>query len=229
MKSRGLTLIEVTIAVAILAFIGVVTYGTFSRAMDARDRAGKMTSHYHQIRSAMLRMSHELETAFLSEHKDCDDPRTDTKFVSSNAGTGMRIDFTSFSHVKTQADANESDQNELSYYVGRDPEGGEQMTLIRREQKRIDDEPDEGGSEDAIAYGVESLDFQFYDPKADAWEDSWDSTSSDFRDRLPLFVRIELKAKDPMTGKEETFVTKVRVFLQKSLHIAGGGFAPCID
>jgi general secretion pathway protein J len=228
MRARGFTLIEVTIAVAILALIGVVTYGTFARAMEARDQASRITTHYHQVRQAMLRMSHELEMAFLTRHKDCDDPRTDTKFVSSNAGSGMRLDFTSFSHMKMQADANESDQNELSYYVGRDPDGGNEQALIRREQKRIDEESDEGGGEDALAHGVNSLSFEFYDPKQDRWEDSWDSTSSDYKGRVPLFVRIELKVKDP-TGKEETFVTKTRIFLQQAMYIPGGGFAPCMD
>jgi general secretion pathway protein J len=225
---RGFTLIEVSISIAILALIGVVTYGTFARAMDARDRAGKITGHYHQIRQAMLRMGRELEMAYLSEHKDCDDPRTDTLFVSRNAGSGMRLDFTSFSHTKTRADANESDQNELSYYVGKDPGDSKEQALIRREQKRIDDEADEGGSEEALAYGVTSLNFEFYDANDDSWEDRWDTKNSEYRGRLPLFIKIELKAKD-LAGKEETFVTKTRTFIRNPIQAVGQGLVKCTD
>ena len=79
-----------------------------------------------------------------------------------------------------------------------------------------------------LATGVSSLSFEFYDPREDRWDDRWDTTNSEYKDRLPLFVRIELKVKDP-SGKDETFVTKSRIFLQKPMYLVGGGFAPCAD
>lgn len=227
-SARGFTLAEALIAVAILGMIGLLTAGTFSRAMDARERALAITSHYHEIRQAMQRMSREISMAFLSEHKNCEDPRTDTLFVGRRALGGMRLDFTSFSHTKTQKDANESDQNELSYFVERDPDDPKKQVLMRREQARIDDEPDKGGKQQVLAENVTELRFEFYDSKDDRWRDDWDTESSDYKGRMPMFVSIELKAKG-LKGEEETFVTKTRVFLQKPMLIVGGGFAPCLD
>ncbi len=229
-RARGFSLAEAMVAIAILALIGALTYGTFARAMDARDRAERITSHYHQTRQAMLRMAREISMAFLSRHKECGDPRSDTMFVSGREQGSARLDFTSFSHVKTNKDANESDQNVLSYYLERDSTsaGATGLLLMRREKARIDERPKDDGVAQVLAPGIDELAFQFYDAKQDRWEDEWDSQSSEYRYRLPLFVRIEIKAKD-LNGKQETFVTKTRIFLQKPILILGTGFTAAAD
>ena len=84
-------MIEAMIAISILAIIGVLTYGTFSRAMDARDRANRVAEHYHEVRQGMLRMAREISMAYLSRHKNCDDPRSDTLFVTSRQTGGTRL------------------------------------------------------------------------------------------------------------------------------------------
>jgi general secretion pathway protein J len=196
--------------------------------MEARDRATEITERYHGVRQAMLRMSREISMAFLSVHKDCSDPRTSTIFQGKRASFGTRLDFTSFSHYKLRADANESDQNELSYFVEIDSEHPGRKNLMRREQNRIDEHPDQGGVEQVLAENVESLSFEFYDPKADRWEDDWDSMARDYKNRLPKFVSIKLTAKD-VTGKELTFVTKTRIFIKEAISIPGAGFTPCIE
>ncbi|MBI5509533.1 MAG: prepilin-type N-terminal cleavage/methylation domain-containing protein [Deltaproteobacteria bacterium] len=227
-SSAGFTLVEALISVTILGFIGAVAYGTFARAVDARERAMHITGRYHQIRQALQRMSTEISMAFVSYHKDCEDAHSVTMFAGKRGGNGGRLDFTSFGHTKLRADANESDQNELSYFVERDPEDPQKNALIRREQAPIDDEPDEGGVEQVLAEDVKSIEFEFYDPKEDRWEDEWDADGSDKRDRLPMFVSIKMVAADP-NGKDETFVTKTRVFMGRRFQISGSGFARCLD
>jgi general secretion pathway protein J len=225
-RQRGFSLAEALIAVAILAMIGALTFGTLARALDSRDRAAEISDRYHGVRQAMQRMSREISMAFLSFHRDCIEPRTLTMFMGKRAANGMRLDFTSFSHVKMRVDANESDQNELSYFVAQDPNHPDRKNLIRREQNRIDEKPDEGGVEQILADNVESLSFEFYDSKSDRWEDDWDSMSRDFKYRLPKYASITLIVRDH-THKELKFVTKTRLFLKDALIIPGNGFARC--
>jgi len=227
-RPRGFTLVETLIALTILALIGTLTYGVFARSMSARNQAERVTTHYHGIRQAMLRMSREISMAFLSEHRLCEEPRTMTAFIAKRTGAGMRLDFTSFSHDKHVKDAKESDQNELGYWVGHDKEDSSKSVLIRREQSRIDDEPDEGGVEEVIGEDITELKFSFYDAKEDRWDEEWDTTRADYKGRLPMFVKLELKAKDP-AGKDETFVTKTRVFLKRPIFIGGQGAVRCGD
>ncbi len=225
---RGFTLVEALIAMGIFSLIGLLAYGTFARAVSAREQAERITTHYHQIRQAMQRMSQEIAMAFITAHRDCDEKRTQTLFRGKSSANGMRLDFTAFSHQKMVADANQSDQEELSYYVDRHPEDAQRSALFRRTQARIDDEPDEGGVEQVLAEDVTRLEFEFYDDKDDEWVDEWDSTNLDQRYRLPMFVAITLKVTSPQ-GDEETFVTKTRVFLRKELLITGTGFSRCLD
>jgi general secretion pathway protein J len=219
---------ETLVAMGVFALIGMLTYATFSRQVEARQRADAIATRYHEVRQAMQRMATEISMAYISAHRDCDEKRTQTIFKSDRAGGGMRLDFTSFSHVKMRADANESDQNELSYWIDRHPDDPQIQVLMRREQNRIDDEPEEGGSERVLAEDVTELEFEFYDPKEDEWEDEWDSTNMDQRYRLPMFVSIKLKALNHV-GDEETFVTKTRIFLQKEILITGTGYSRCLD
>ena len=225
---RGFALIEVVVAVAIFAMIGTLVFGTFARAMDARTRAEELTNHYHQVRQAMLRMGREIASSFVSTHWDCADRRTETLFKSGRSSGGMRLDFTSFSHFKVQADANESDQHEIGYFVDRHPDDSRRYALFRRHQGRIDDDADEGGSAQVLAEDVTDLQFSFYDAKDDRWIDEWDTTDSSFKDRLPMFVAIIIETIGP-DGEKETFVTKTRVFLQNAIKILGTGFSGCAE
>jgi type II secretion system protein J len=224
----GFTLFEVMIAVSILGLIGMLTFGTFSRAVDGKERAEEITSYYHGVRQAMLRMSREIENTFITMHHDCEDARTRSVFASSNASGGMRLDFTAFTHYKVRADANEDDQEEVGYYIGANPDDKKHNALIRRSAPRIDAKPTEGGVEQVLAPRATKLDFEFYDPRNDRWVDEWDTRTMDYRDRLPMFVAIKLTVLDP-NDKEETFTVKTRIVLKNAILIAGTGFVRCAD
>jgi len=223
---RGFTLAEVMISLSILALIGTLTYGVFNRTLAARQQAAAITEHYHMVRQAMQRMSREISMAFITPYRDCEDPRTDTLFVGDRSGRSHRLDFTSFGHFKTRADANESDQNEISYYVDQDPDDNKTKALIRRSSPRIDDEPDEGGIEQVLARNVEGFELEFYDDDDDRWVDEWDSKNLEQRNRLPLFVKLTLNVETP-SGDEEVFTTKTRIALTGEITFFGTSFARC--
>ncbi len=130
-------------------------------------------------------------------------------------------------------DANESDQNILSYYIDVDPKNRDQHSLLRREKNRIDDEPEEGGRVQVLISNVKSLKFEFYDEKEDDWVDDWDTEHSDNRYKLPLFVKITIEVENPSKVKE-TFTTKTQVFMHSNdfidaMLISGTGFSACVD
>lgn len=227
-QSRGFTLFEVMIAVSILGFIGMLTFGVFARAMDGKERAEEITTYYHAVRQSMLRMSREIENTFISMHRDCEDARTRTLFATQNSSGGTRLDFTAFTHYKVRADANEDDQEEISYFIGPDPDDKKHTALIRRSAPRIDAKPAEGGVEQVLAPRATKLEFEFYDSKADRWIDEWDTRNMDYKDRLPMFVAIKATFLNPH-DKEETFTVKTRVMLKNAILIAGTGFVRCSD
>jgi general secretion pathway protein J len=227
-RSRGFSLAEALVSVAILALIGSIVFGTVSRGLDARERATGITERYAELRQALGRMSQEIGQAYLSMHKDYRDPRSATLFATKRAGGGQRLDFTSFSHTKFMADAKECDQNELSYFLEVDPQDSQRKHLMRREAVRVDEHPDEGGRVQVLAHDITELKFAFYDPKGDRWEESWDSTSQDHRNRLPKYVKMMVSARDD-EGRIVHLSTKTRLMMQAAILIPGSGFSPGID
>lgn len=226
--ARGFTLIEALVAISILVLMGGVTLGTFTRSMDARERATAITERHHELRQALTRMATEIAQAFLSMHKDYSEPRSQTLFVTRRTHGGTRLDFTSFSHLKFIADANESDQNALSYFLEADPQLPQKQNLMRREKVRIDEHPEEGGDALILARDVSGLSFSFYNAKTDRWEEEWDARDMDHKNKLPKYVRIELLATDAQ-GRPFKLSTKTRIFLREAILITGSGFSPGID
>jgi hypothetical protein len=177
------------------------------------------TERQNTARIALLRMAREISMAYVSKHHSCLEKRTDTLF-KGKSGSREPLLFTSFAHYKWRRDAHESDQSEISYYIDTDPTETGKKALFRRESRRITDESGQSGAEYVLAHDVGNLELRFYNPDTDRWEDEWDTTKSEKKFRLPLFVKIELTLPMPNKQKDETFTTQSRIMLQDALAFA---------
>lgn len=192
---RGMTLIEAMVAVTILAIITTVVYGGFSQTMRNKARVEEQSDRAHVVRVAMERMVRELSMAFVSVHVNPNPSLQSslTAFHGYREGRGSRVDFTSFSHRRLYRDAHESDQNELSYFLARHPEHRDQRVLARREQRRIDEDPDRGGEVTILVEDVREFQLEYLDPLTLEWVDAWDAApNGSHANRLPMQVRIRL-------------------------------------
>jgi general secretion pathway protein J len=146
LSRRGLTLMEVTLAIAILAIMATLTWGSLARAFDAYETVTDIDRRYHNVRVAMNRMSKELSMAFLTSvrrHKG-QERMEDTIFQGKSGSPFFELHFTAFAHDMLRADAKESDQCEIGYYGDRDPDDSSVYNLMRREDPRIDQDPGQG-------------------------------------------------------------------------------------
>ena len=163
---RGLTLLEVMVSIGILAVIASLIYGAFDGMRRSRESITRKGDRYHEGRSAIARMSRELQSAFISLHRPPEGSNVSirqTLFVGTTRAPVDRVDFTSFSHRRTGKGTHESDQNELSYFGSRDPETGA-IDLVRRMSPHIDDDARRGGVVQVLVHDVESVDLAFLDP-----------------------------------------------------------------
>jgi general secretion pathway protein J len=220
----GLTLIEVLISVTILALVASLIYGAFDGMSRSRAGLGRINDRYHQGRSALSRMSRELQSAFISAHQPLviSQAVRNTVFWGKDSSTTDRIDFNSFSHRRLSRDAHESDQNELSYFVSRDPEApGQKMDLVRRESPLLDLEPEKGGVIQVLCEDIESFDVQYLDQSTGEWTDTWDSSQPAAQfGRLPLQVRITLLLRGGIGDQPIKLVTKIPLTMQAPLSFA---------
>jgi general secretion pathway protein J len=144
-------------------------------------------------------------------------------FHGRRQGRGARLDFTSFSHRRLYRDAHESDQNELGYFITehRDEETRQtHRVLVRRESRRIDDDPEEGGQQMILVDEVREFELDYFDPISLQWVDGWDTAGTEMN-RLPAQVRIHLVVPSLLNhNHDETYVTRVNVPITYALNHA---------
>lgn len=219
-RQRGFTLAEILIAVAILAIVSSLVYGSFARTFEAREVVSRVQQRYHNVRSALERMSREISMAFIYDCREIDTPtgerRMWTKFKVERAGKIDRMLFSSFSHLRLVRDSNESDQNVLEYYGEDDPDDPAVMNLMRREKVRIDGEPERDGRSQIMCHDIESLHFELWDEEQQEWLEEWDCTQVEHQNELPRLVRISLTLVNEH-GAEMPFTTTTRIFANKPL------------
>ena len=221
---RGFTLLEIILAVSVLALVGTMIYGGFSQTALNKARIEEDVDHSRIIHMALARMARELTMAFVSTHVNpsLDLRVVDTAFIGKDNGKDDRIDFTSFSHRRLYRNARESDQNEISYFVTEHPDDPGVLVLARREQNRIDEDPRRGGKSQILVENVEEFNVEYFDPLLTDWVQTWNTEDMLAQpNRLPTQVRIRLAVKDPRRrGETQAFGTRVMIPLTYALNHA---------
>lgn len=217
MRARGFTLVEVMIAAAITAIIGLLVSGSFRRAAASRDLAEDQDARFTGARVALSRMAREVQEAFVSEHYDHKRYRErPTVFEGKDRGDRDVLLFATTSHGRLTRDAKESDQAVVEYSVEADPQKEGALALLRREKPRIDDSPDRGGTSAVVAEHVKAFDVEYWDWKRQEWARDWTTRNQDKGGLLPTRVRFRLTLVMP-DGKDRTFETQARVAIVRPL------------
>ncbi len=211
-RTAGMTIIEVMVAMTILASVGTIVYGGFAQTSRAKNTLDKQLNRYHELSMAMERMVRELSMAYMSVHLNLTPSLQGqrTCFLGKDSGFGDRIDFTSVSHMRVFRDAKESDQNEISYFVTDAPDGKGSHVLARRMSVRVDDKPNEGGRVEVLLTDVLEFDLEYLDPVNWEWQTSWDAVEGmGQQNRLPAQVKISITVPSIANERDkETFVTR---------------------
>jgi len=219
----GFTLLEVMVALAIVALVIGLVYGSFAGTAESKDFIENGNEVYHQGRWAMDKMEADLSTSFLNTRAN-----SYTLFYGVNREGAENLPndelhFTSYNHVKYNPTAQESDQQEVSYFVAENPDTGE-MTLYRREDPNVDQDNTAGGEVYELATGVIAFNIRYYD--GTQWVDDWDSRkftaeqnvqteveqTDEMVNALPLAAEVTLILLGPR-DTQIAFHTKVRILL----------------
>lgn len=218
-NSRGLTLLEVVIAVSILSLLTLLIYGAFSNLTRSKSKAAELAERHRLGRQVMTRMSRELSEAYLSLHVA---PTTNLiTRVTAFMGSSKRVDFNAFAHRRIMRDAHESDQCEISYFVASSRSKPNQLDLVRREQSIIDEYPGKGGVVQVLVDNIESFSLRYLDPMTGLWTETWDSTQmSGNLNRLPLQVELSLVLRGGPASEAIRLKTKTQLMILQPLSFA---------
>ncbi len=200
--------------------IGVLLYGTFDSLNHGKKAENIRGDRARQGREAILRMTRELSSAFLSVHNP-QNPGLQTRvvaFIGQNGAPFDRIDFQAFAHRRLEANSHESDQAEVGYFASPDPDVEGKMDLVRREQTPADIDPKRGGVVNVLCEDIESFDLRYLDPQTSQWLETWDTTQATGQmNRLPLEIRITLTLAHVPVGLQSTYTTKFMLPMQNPL------------
>lgn len=205
---KGFTLLELLLALAIFAIIGISTVKHIQQIQTTKDSAFKELDLYNEMRAAISIMRYDLNQAF---HVLYDDMGSQNKqLILQNQpvahtlfdGRKSELVFTSLSHRVYYTGKRESEQTEISYFL-QEKKPGELPSLMKRESEIIDSDLFQGGSVSTILENVESLQFQYWDEKQLKWLEDWNSDGGDSRDRFPLAVKIRVAVRHKGNQKLE--------------------------
>jgi general secretion pathway protein J len=228
-QASGFTLVELLIAIGVLAMISMLLYGAFDGLQRTKDGVTRLSDRYHEGRAALQRIAHELSGAYLSAHAPPDQNLVvmRTAFVGLRDMPAARVDFNCFCNRRLDKDAKESDQAEISYFGSPNPDGSGGIGLARRLSPPLDVEPEHGGRVEVLATNLDLFELEYLDAATGEWTEKWDSTQAlGQHNKLPLQVRVLLMLKEGVRTSAERsrqplrFITKVALAMRDPLTFA---------
>lgn len=220
--NSGFTIVEVLLAVALIASLTALTWTSISQMYRTRDIVEERSARYQAVRITMERITQEVASSFVAGPEFGFEEIPGEELLAAAAaddvplqpvepkqsgmvGRDSELSFTCFAHQRTFEGERAGNFAEIGYSIrsDRDDEGNLVKTLIRREDTTPDDDITRGGTIQRVLEGVESIEFQYWDVgevkmgtneevAQGRWVDSWDTSRREFAGRLPTRVRIKL-------------------------------------
>ena len=181
---RGFTLVEVLLAVTILATLSVLTWTSISQMFKTEEIVMERQERYRMVRLAMTRMADEISMAYLAGPDHGGEIirgeemlyETDARFQGPSAryfepvqfgmiGRGEHLHFTSFGHVRTVEGERASHHAQIGYFLDTHTnERGDVVTRLRRRASSdFDDDLTRGGTVHTMIPEVEHIRFEYWD------------------------------------------------------------------
>jgi hypothetical protein len=162
----------------------------------------------------MMRMSREIEMAFLSTTDNPALVDRRTMFIGGSHTDADELRFSWFGHQRLRAESPEGDTALVTYYAEPDPENRQVLNLMRRETRRLEqkDPATIPGESYVLCPAITRLKFSYYDYKKKEWREEWNTMGADGLQYLPTHVRITLGILDER-GREQLYTSAARVVM----------------
>jgi len=214
----GFTLLEILLAITIMGFMTALLWGSFSRTASIKQRTEAGQDRVHAARVALMRMSREIEMAYMSLSNNIALQEKRTMFIGAPHADFDELRFSYFGHQRLRADAAEADTAVVMYYTEPDPIDHRAINLIRRETRRLEqkDAKSMAGEAYILCPGVTRVKFQYFDFKKKEWKEEWNTMGADGLPYLPTHVRVTLGLVDER-GQEMTFTSAARIQMTEAV------------
>ena len=203
---RGLTLIEVIIALLILSFIGYFSVSITAQTMQAKSIMENHDRYYRPARIAMQRITRDIRLAFLTPNTTAINTYR-TIFIGKDGGDDDQLWFSSMSHHRRFDKSHEGDQTELTCWLESGPDNAGKV-LLRRASGRIDHESDKGGKPLPLLERVTRFNLRYLDNETNEWREDWDTSGAETPNRIPRAVELVIQIEVPDSEDSTRLVEK---------------------
>ena len=220
-RQAGMTLMEIMIAIAILAIMMSLAWKTIANTSDSKKVFERYEERNHELRMALGRIVTDFESAYISRNEDPAASHPRTMFIAKSGSKIPQISFSTMGHRVLWSDANESEQTVITYLAHDSREHPGETDLVREERRRPSNQPpeEEPAEYDVLCRNIGKLELKFWNWKNLEWQDTWDTTQSDGqRGWLPTRVRITLTVKGQ--DHDIKLVTEARISMQETLNFS---------
>lgn len=204
MKNKGFTLVEVLIAVALVAILLSTVYGVFTSVAGAKQRLESEGEGYHQARVFFDRLGRELRGAYFDPQKQ------KTFFIGRLSEEELPLlNLTTTSG--TPYGGRQGGINIVSYELLPDRESpvGDEILVLMRDERSVFALPGDNREGYRLATGLRDVKFRYY--RDGEWHDEYDARQNG--NKLPQMVELTLSL--PVEGRLVPFRTTYEIPLAK--------------
>jgi len=204
-RRAGFTLIEIFLAISLVAIIMAIAYGMVVSTVQAQERIEETTLGTEIGPVILNQFRQDVESAFVPD-KDKDWFLGQDR--KGSIGDRDRLDLfasiPAFGADDAYAEPRFHNVNEIGYIIDDNRQRPGELVLYRREDYFIDDEPMKGGKMTAVYDRVQAFDVQYWD--GEKWVESWSSKASE--GKLPVGVRLIMRLLIPNKAAEGGVVAR---------------------
>ncbi|MDY6971168.1 MAG: type II secretion system protein [Thermodesulfobacteriota bacterium] len=184
---KGFTLLEILIAICILAVILSTIFTSYTGTFRITEHAESQAEIYGMARVALQRIRDDLESVYISTIPPSLFMGKDQEVQGASADT---LRFLSRSHVILDEGEEDPGIAEIIYYVREDDEK-DGLILYRSDTPQFAHAPEDYSGGMVLCDTLFSVDFKYYDSYGEAYE-RWDSAGEGREYALPSRVSIFL-------------------------------------
>jgi general secretion pathway protein J len=179
--SRGFTLVELLVSIAVGAMLVTAIYATFFSVFSAGEGAKAGLGHRIEAARVLDRFSRDINSAYLSPANS--PANSPTRFLGELVGIGPVLTLTTFTYPLPAASSPSSDLIGVYYFAEEAPDG---LTLFKEiwnpyinDRFRVN-----------LIDGIEAFEISYFNGKV--WSKAWDSA---LEGALPKAVKLALTLK----------------------------------
>jgi general secretion pathway protein J len=220
-SKSGFTLLEILLAISILAVVVTTVLGSFNAVFSTTDTLDNSARIYTMAKTCLNRMIADLEALTIAQRPfykppDYDDPPDPYRIEGATA----EADGTSFAFFRFASRAHLPMENSkrtgiaaITYYIMAKEDG--QPVLKRSDTLYPYPSFEENSRDPVLCERVKSLAFTYYDTEGSDYE-SWDSDSENFNYATPTAIEIKLEIGDETEFFTFKTMVKLPVYREKS-------------